>query len=87
MKAKLENGLIVELGKECECVTHDDPHWIHMDNFDHEQNRELLRAAEHPDAGIMAEVYLHAFAKAELHRLNEKLKEMNKRNIVEILRD
>jgi hypothetical protein len=30
MKAELTSGEIVTLSKECGCITHHEPHWVHM---------------------------------------------------------
>lgn len=76
MKAKLSSGAIVVLEKDCDCITHDGPHWLHMDQLWRIRNQQLLDA----DA-------LDAFTHAEIERLDEKLANMLRLGIDEILRD
>lgn len=74
MKFKLQNGQIMAAKKDCNCVTHNGPHWIHMDDLDKELNKPLLKSNP------------LGFAINEKARLDRKLREMNSRQIVEILR-
>jgi hypothetical protein len=30
MKAELKDGSVVTLDKGCDCITHNEPHWVHM---------------------------------------------------------
>lgn len=82
IKARLESGQVVVLEKDCHCITHDGPHWLHMDRIDRSLNdRYKARAMEgHPLA-------VRAYAQLELRRLKEKESNMNARRIVEILGD
>ena len=41
MLAELKNGETVCLNKECNCFTHNEPHWVWLDNFEREQNKGL----------------------------------------------
>jgi len=76
--ARLTNGSIVPLLKDCGCGTHDGPHWLHMDRIDRDQNKSLLD-------GATSSAEIKAFMEAEQRRLAEKLREMKARNIEEIL--
>ena len=76
--ARLADGSIIPLPKDCGCQTHDGPHWLHMDGIDRSLNRSLLDGATNSEQ-------IQAYAKAEQRRLKEKLREMKARNIVEIL--
>ena len=77
-RARLANGSIIELEKECECKTHDGPHWLHMDEIARGFNRCILNTS-----GTPAEI--NAMIEGEKRRLAAKLHEMKKRNIIEIL--
>lgn len=55
---------------DCGCLTHDGPHFLHMDEYTRQANRKLLHWAQ--DGGAMAEVYLYRFCELELIRLREK---------------
>ena len=65
------------LEKDCECLTHDGPHWLHMDEVSKALNRPLL------ESGTF--LSLHGFAKEEAARLREKLYQMTSRNIAKLL--
>lgn len=43
MKARLNSGEIITLVKDCECVTHEGPHFLHMNEFDKLASREIFR--------------------------------------------
>lgn len=77
MYAKLTDGRTVELEKDCECITHDGPHWLHMDRIDKELNAELLARGDY--------LSLIAFAQGESRRLDEKLRNMESRKISELI--
>ncbi|MCX7100987.1 MAG: hypothetical protein NTX38_05710 [Methylobacter sp.] len=78
MQARLKDGSIVDLLKDCSCVTHEGPHWIHADNLYREANKLLLNTCTRlASAG---------FAIEEQVRLQRKLQIMNAKGIVEILR-
>jgi hypothetical protein len=38
----MADGTVREAVKDCDCLTHDGPHWIHMDNYWRGRNEELL---------------------------------------------
>lgn len=76
--ARLADGSIIPLLKDCGCGTHEGPHWLHMDSIDRDQNRSLLN-------GATSSAEIKAFMESEQRRLAEKLREMKARNIEEIL--
>jgi hypothetical protein len=85
VKAELQSGEIVTLAKECECVTHNDPHWVYMDRLDRERNRELLKprdGAERPS--LLA---LRGFLQEDLIRIREKRRNFERLGIVRIMRE
>lgn len=67
--------------KDCDCVIHDGPHWLHMDDVDKRLNAPLRERAMKGEP-----LAFKAYAEAELRRLGEKRREMERQNIVEILR-
>lgn len=80
-RARLENGEVVILEHDCDCVIHDGPHWLHMDDVDKRLNAPLRERALTGEP-----LAFRAYCQAELRRLGEKRREMEQRNIVEILR-
>lgn len=74
MKAKLIDGSVVELIKDCDCITHIGPHWLHMNNLWHERNQKLL------DTGN-----LYGFMHEEVLRLEQKAYDMESKEISEII--
>ena len=66
--------------KECTCITHEGPHWLHMDYITKLQNVQHLlsvaldayRAGDYRNG----ERYLYEYANAEKRRLDEKLRNM-----------
>ena len=89
MHARLTDESVVELTKDCGCVTHEGPHWLHYDHLIWAQNRRLLtrlqaQAAAPTDVGTWA-VLCDAYVREEMARLREKRQEMEQRGIVELL--
>jgi len=98
MKARLTNGTIVTLEKDCGCIIHDGPHWLHADavwkrlNNEHKDKlgrriEELMAAKEalrQPDIWNV-ELAWRAYAKEEQMRLAEKLRNMECLGIEELL--
>jgi len=72
MKAQLIDGSVVELKKDCECGTHEGPHWLYLDRIDRELNLALPA-----DARVQVEII----------RLQEKCRNMELQGIVRILED
>jgi hypothetical protein len=82
VRARLQSGEIVELEKDCHCIIHDGPHWLHMDDVDKSLAAPLRERALRGES-MMA---IRAYAQTEQRRLAAKLREMETRNIAEILR-
>jgi len=78
MKAELTNGTTIELVKDCECLTHDGPHWVHMDRLWYERNMALLN-------GEWSQQKAFALASQELHRLTDKRRTMERLGIKRIV--
>ena len=74
VKARLTTGEIIELPKDCECITHEGPHWLHLDRIDRQ------RAAEALESGA----YTRHIA-LSLERLQRKEAHMVRLGIEEIL--
>lgn len=79
MKAELKSGEIITLAKECECVTHNDPHWIYMDRLDHERNRWPLTQPQPTFLGLIG------MASEEVTRLAEKRRNFERLGIVRVI--
>jgi hypothetical protein len=87
--ARLTDGSVVELVKECGCVVHEGAHWLHMDHLIRAQNRQLLasiqaQAAGPTDPGMWA-CLCDAYMQEELARLREKRWQMERQGIAELL--
>lgn len=76
IRFRMKDGSIVDAEKDCRCVTHEGPHWLHMDRIHRDRNRGLLDNGSCGDAGFAAE---------EMKRLRDKKQEMEARGIVGIL--
>lgn len=74
MKAKLVSGDIIDLTKDCDCITHDGPHWLHMDSLYKAKNRQYLNLMNWK--GYLSE---------EIIRLQMKEQEMRIRGILEVI--
>jgi len=81
IRAKLESGELVTLVKDCDCVIHEGPHWLYMDEMDKRLNAPLRERALQGEPLAFV-----AYAEAELRRLGAKRSEMEQQNIIEILR-
>lgn len=94
VKAELEDGSIVELEKECDCVTHDEPHWIHENDL----TKKLLRKdygwaldAIKESSTNFIHYYavlnaIHCYAEEEAERCGGLIKQMERRKIVRLIR-
>ena len=77
MKAELEDGSVVELEKDCGCVTHVGPHWLHMDEMDRERNLKMKARGDM--------LSLLGFSREEHARLGRKIHEMKTRKIKRLI--
>ena len=80
MKARLKSGEIVTLEKECSCINHNEPHWVHMDGIWKKNNWR-----EGPQGRTF--LWCMGVAQEESVRLKEKLREMERRGIVELIEE
>jgi len=78
LRAELESGMIVELVQDCTCGLHQGPHWLHMNEIDRNLNQRLLS-----NGGRHA---TYAFAQAEVERLKQLEVEMQRRQIIRVIR-
>lgn len=76
-KFKLKDGSIIEAVKDCECLFHEGPHWLHMDEIWREKNRNILA-----NGGLSAVL---AYPREEFRRLESKNREMDALGIVETI--
>lgn len=79
IRARLVSGEVVSLEKDCNCVIHEGPHWLHMDDVDKRLNQSLRNRAVTGEP-----LAVRAYAQSELKRLGEKRREMERRGIEEI---
>ncbi|MBC8488474.1 MAG: hypothetical protein H8D45_20800 [Bacteroidetes bacterium] len=70
-----ECGNIIQLKKECGCIIHNEPHWIHMDRLIHKRNKQHLDNAKNKHS-------LRAVALLETERLKEKEYQFKTRKLV-----
>lgn len=83
MKAELSSGEIVTLLKDCNCVTHNDPHWTYMDRVSRSLNRALVYE---PDGTMKRSLFaLHGFAIEEEARCAQKIRDMQRHGIVRLI--
>lgn len=82
--ALLKDGTVIELIKDCGCITHEGPHWLHMDRLDRAHALGLL-----PPGGLQASridrLALMGFIAEEIARLGEKRYQMLARGIEKLL--
>jgi hypothetical protein len=81
IRARLSSGEIIPLERDCDCVIHEGPHWLHMDDVDKRLNAPLRERAMRGEP-----LAIKAYAEAELRRLGAKRFEVERQNIDEILR-
>ena len=76
-KAELTNGQIVALKKDCDCLTHDGPHWLHANLLWKQRNLRILDS-DGQLAGL-------AFAREEAARLRQLEWEFRQRHIARLI--
>lgn len=86
MKAKLKSGEIIELVKDCECITHEGPHFLHINEIDADANHGLrlhiLINKQENDPQAIA-----GYALREQQRLQRLQYAMESRRIVELINE
>lgn len=83
MKAELVSGEIIILEKGCNCIVHNEPHWVYADKVHHDLNRKLIDPVG-KDAAQKYYGYL-GFAKEEAARLQMKASAFGSRGIVRLI--
>lgn len=68
------DGTVRPLEKDCGCLTHEGPHWLHMDAVLRGLNGPLLEMGQ-----------AVAFAQEEAARLREKFVQMERQGILRLL--
>lgn len=89
MQARLDDGQIVTLEKECGCRTHEGPHWIHMDEHDKrisQEHQARMHDALKSNNDQDFKLAMLAHGRNESQRLKTKAEEMKARRIVELIR-
>ncbi len=96
MKARLTDGSIVDLPRDCDCLTHDGPHWLYMDTHTKQRLQvdyvePITAVVELGAAATSSQVYhamalAHQYAELQLVRLGELRRNMERLGIVELLR-
>jgi len=76
VRAELTDGRVVSLIKDCACITHEGPCWLHTDQLHRMEQRR------HLDAGNW-----RGWLAVEGLRLREKIWAMQSRGIVRLLAD
>lgn len=97
IKARVATGEVVELKKDCGCLDeiHVGPHWLYMDDYKRRRSAELVQQADALGNGglvkdrvtfMRKEALLNRAFQLEIVRLGEKVREMERRGIEEIVR-
>lgn len=76
--ARLTSGEVIPLGKDCSCVTHAGPHWLHADQMWKEANKAILAQGQ-------TMLACQGFAVEESARLREKAWQMERLKIAQLL--
>lgn len=94
MKAQLADGTVIELAKDCDCITHAGPHWLYADALAKAENdrfaavvERMLGDARTIMAASLAMAAANKHAGYELARLQEKEREMQRRGIVRLIEE
>ena len=91
MRAELESGKIIDLVRDCECITHDGPHWLHMDQLSKQRNyknHQWALESEPPKTNQRLYALQNAIRSYALHesiRLGELRREMERHKICRII--
>lgn len=73
---RLTDGSVVRAVKDCTCHTHDGPHWLYYNDLWRASNEELRAVGN-----------IRGFIVADLARVQEKRREMERQRIDEIIRE
>lgn len=96
MKARLTDGSVVDLPRDCDCLTHAGPHWLHLDTLNKQKLHDEYwlpmesvvkkAAAAHPSEVYHAMALAGHYADLQLVRLGELRRNMERLGIVELIR-
>jgi hypothetical protein len=75
MEARLTDGSVVAMKKDCDCRNHDGPHWLYMDSLWRAGNEQLRINGN-----------IRGFIVTDLARVKQKRWHMEREKIVEIIR-
>ena len=87
VRALMDDGKIVDLVKECACLTHGGSHWLHVNQLRRQANIELLEIearSYNPEKEWIRPPFLGYFV-AERARLEELAYQMHKRGVKRFL--
>jgi len=97
MKARLTDGSIVDLPRDCDCLTHDGPHWLHIDTYTKQRSQAdyvepITTVVELGAAATSNQVYhamalAHRYAELQLVRLGELRRNMERLGVIELIRE
>jgi hypothetical protein len=97
INAMLADGRVVELSRDCDCLTHDGPHWLHTDTLtrlflerDYRQPIEeivKLGAAASPAQVMWAENLFAHYCQHQVNRLAVLRRNLEIRGIVRLIRE
>ena len=76
MRARLTNGQVVTLDKDCTCLTHEGPHWVYVDERERAEASRALKAQD-----LFEVIFI------EQARLKAKVWNMERQGIVELIPD
>ena len=76
MRARLSNGDVVTLAKDCACQAHEGPHWLYLDEMEKAEASRALKAQD-----LFEVIFI------EQARLKAKVWNMEHRGIVELIPD
>ncbi len=87
MMAKLNDGSVVELPKDCDCITHEGPHWLHANDLWRGRNRSLMDNARDQAADpVRRMLAMQGLAREEMARLAEKGRLFERHGIARLIR-
>lgn len=87
MMAELNDGSVVELPKDCGCITHEGPHWLHANDLWRDRNRSLMGTARAPSADPARRMLaMQGLAREEMARLAEKGRLFERHGIARLIR-
>lgn len=83
--AEHRDGRVIVLEKDCGCLGHDGPHWLHMNDLWRASNRTLLPILDASCPEATWTPLFAAYAEQEHLRLTEWLWQMQSRNLIRLI--